>query len=1361
MTVHRRITLAILTVVLAATSLATIAGPAQAGVFEDFAASPGGDVTYREYWVPHSEFTGDCSSATGGSWFLEPNDGTGTGGPCTKSVDVTLDDPSGATRAELFLDLWRNRNTPAMRVKVNGGSFINTTKGADWARTPEVMDISGETLNTGVNTLEFKASVPVHLHDAAIRLYGVGTPPAASITTVGGIAAGTGGTINLDAASDSIDVVVDVTTLDAGANPRFLEVHAFYSGLDEDNSGEGNTVADWHALSQNNTNPGGTSQGGGPVQADGPATHHVGSVALTGTGSQTITWDDTSPFPLDLVRAQNGVRFKVRVVDGEGDVFDGDVSAQFDFTRPLSQVLWVRPDSFSDTGLHIGGGQTQQKIFNYTLNGVNNLNNVSSATLIGNYWGSPLVSFNQQPDLLANSNNNNIWDLGQVDVPLDDLQVGQNQARFRYNAAETLFGDFVEDPAPVLVMRRDDADGDTRATPIITAHPADVTLKASDGPTKSVTFTAGAVGDGIAPPGTCNGVKCYQWQVNGAPVGPADDEFSRTKQQLADGDQITVVVTDVDGDSVTSRPATVFIEPDGTSPDLSGAAWHNTSFDKRLHVQVYGNGHDRVTERIVERSIDFTALTGVTAAPGSGSNVQLVEVDPGTGNVLDSTVDAQLDGTGGTKTLIWWLEANGNSPLLGQNEERHYHLYFNADGTGTGTTPTTRVAINQSASDEGQSAFQITTDSGTWFLQDDAGAFSSLVDTDGNDWLGYSSAPGVDGVFRGYPNVSSLSESDSVDVFHPGETGVTTTVISQGPLKSVVESTVDVRAKDGVGDATWTYRSQIYPTHIRSEIVAYDGTDPNKGFWWQYEGVPGGTLTNDDKINRNEFSDGDPLDGDGARGTATQNNQEWNEDIRSDEWAFLADQGLDRSFFLAQEGDDGHTDLFREVTAADTGTGADTGSMLNLGLGRLRRNNLNNAEGLFPFVQGNPGGGEVLPVFHAGLMETSANAGGLNTIAGLVRPLVTAQAADAEDAPPDTTPPTLSNVVATGGNQSITVTWDTNEAANSNVDYGPTTSYGSTESEAPFVTSHSVTITGLACGTTYQLRARSVDGSSNTGTSTNRSATTSACPSANDGYWVMSQNGTVYEFGVANRGSGGGESIDIDATSDGEGYWILRSDGTVVARNAPNHGNISRAGFAAGERLTSLSPTPDDGGYWAFTNKGRVIQKGNAQRYPLNGQAGQPTDLTPFPLQGDIISSISTPDGKGYYMIGSDGGVFTFGNAKFHGSTGDQVLNKPVVGIVPDPDGVGYWLVSSDGGIFTFKSVFRGSLGNVTLQQPIVGAIAYGNGYMMFARDGGVFLSNTINGKNFKFSDKAFKGSVQSRLGGPAPSPVVAATVTD
>ncbi|MGD9793473.1 MAG: hypothetical protein AB7V43_08315, partial [Acidimicrobiia bacterium] len=45
---------------------------------------------------------------------------------------------------------------------------------------------------------------------------------------------------------------------------------------------------------------------------------------------------------------------------------------------------------------------------------------------------------------------------------------------------------------------------------------------------------------------------------------------------------------------------------------------------------------------------------------------------------------------------------------------------------------------------------------------------------------------------------------------------------------------------------------------------------------------------------------------------------------------------------------------------------------------------------------------------------------------------------------------------------------------------------------------------------------------------------------------------------------------------------------------------------------------------------------------------------------------------------------------------------------------------------------FLGSLGGITLNQPVIGAVPFGSGYLMVASDGGIF----------NFSDKAFYGSL-------------------
>src|SRR5205814_9698042 len=62
------------------------------------------------------------------------------------------------------------------------------------------------------------------------------------------------------------------------------------------------------------------------------------------------------------------------------------------------------------------------------------------------------------------------------------------------------------------------------------------------------------------------------------------------------------------------------------------------------------------------------------------------------------------------------------------------------------------------------------------------------------------------------------------------------------------------------------------------------------------------------------------------------------------------------------------------------------------------------------------------------------------------------------------------------------VVWTTNVPANSSIDYGTTTAYGnSTPVDPTMVTSHQVTISGLAAGTTYYFQVNLTDSKGNHG----------------------------------------------------------------------------------------------------------------------------------------------------------------------------------------------------------------------------------------------------------------------------------------
>jgi hypothetical protein len=110
-------------------------------------------------------------------------------------------------------------------------------------------------------------------------------------------------------------------------------------------------------------------------------------------------------------------------------------------------------------------------------------------------------------------------------------------------------------------------------------------------------------------------------------------------------------------------------------------------------------------------------------------------------------------------------------------------------------------------------------------------------------------------------------------------------------------------------------------------------------------------------------------------------------------------------------------------------------------------------------------------------------------------------------------------------------------------------------------------------------------------------------------------------------------------------------------------------------------------------------------------------------LNQPVVGIAATPKGRGYWLVAADGGIFTFGRARFHGSTGAMHLNSPIVGMAATRSGRGYWLVAADGGIFTFGDArFYGSAGGVYLSAPVVGMASTpsGHGYWLATANGHV-----------------------------------------
>ena len=167
-------------------------------------------------------------------------------------------------------------------------------------------------------------------------------------------------------------------------------------------------------------------------------------------------------------------------------------------------------------------------------------------------------------------------------------------------------------------------------------------------------------------------------------------------------------------------------------------------------------------------------------------------------------------------------------------------------------------------------------------------------------------------------------------------------------------------------------------------------------------------------------------------------------------------------------------------------------------------------------------------------------------------------------------------------------------------------------------------------------------------------------------------------------------------------------------------------------------PAPARSGYWMLGSTGSVYAFGDA---PHRGApAGVPT-----------TNLAATPSGAGYWVVSAGGAVRAFGDAPYLGGSPVLLPGESITSISARADGAGYWLFSDKGRAFSYGTArWLGYMGLARLNGPVLGSVATpsGDGYYMVASDGGVFA----------FGDAVFRGSMgAARLNGPvvglAPDP--------
>ena len=307
--------------------------------------------------------------------------------------------------------------------------------------------------------------------------------------------------------------------------------------------------------------------------------------------------------------------------------------------------------------------------------------------------------------------------------------------------------------------------------------------------------------------------------------------------------------------------------------------WWNSHWRMRVSLAVDVGPYQR-QDKPVEQFLNFKTLLAGIGRGGEAAvaeSFRVLEVDVN-GVVIDEVVPFQFEPlTPDSGNLIFVLTG-----ATAAQTQRYYHLYFDTTGDFAPVDVNALVEVADEVPDEGQLCYKITTANATYYFQKDAGGFSSLLDAQGNDWIGFHPYGGSDGIYRGIPNMVHPD-----NIYHPGHGNCISSLVHAGPLRVTIRSA----SKNGLWECLW----QIYPRYARLTLLR----SAPQPYWFLYEGTPGGAIDYD-----KDFS----VRSNGVRLPA---GQEWqDQDIPAPEWVYFEDSTLDRYIYLVHEQDDDLNDTF-------------------------------------------------------------------------------------------------------------------------------------------------------------------------------------------------------------------------------------------------------------------------------------------------------------------------------------------------------------------------------------------------------------------------------------------------------------------
>ncbi|MEM7379603.1 MAG: VCBS repeat-containing protein [Bacteroidota bacterium] len=337
----------------------------------------------------------------------------------------------------------------------------------------------------------------------------------------------------------------------------------------------------------------------------------------------------------------------------------------------------------------------------------------------------------------------------------------------------------------------------------------------------------------------------------------------------------------------------------------------------RIATQYSSNNLD-ITD--IDKDGDIDLLT----AEHKGEKLELqLWLNDGSGDFSKQVIDTGKENHLGTQWVD--IDLDGDLDIIGAgwDQHRYVHLWRNDKNTiakvrsdvnsQSEISKTARIVFNEVIY-EGRPHIRIETATAAYYFDKAGGGFSRIIDSYGSDWVSFKREPwgsypaSAASAFRGLPNLVFKSETDD-GAGHPGHDRCVSEVSGSNKIRTTTKS--------GLWEWEWTF----YDDYAIFEILK---TEPELGYWFLYEGTPGGVYQPEQSIYGT------------SSGGFMENTPDYfkgNIDFGQFDWAYFGKKAAANYFYVAQLTNDENMDMMSYLGNTENGALSEDG-MTVFGFGR-------------------------------------------------------------------------------------------------------------------------------------------------------------------------------------------------------------------------------------------------------------------------------------------------------------------------------------------------------------------------------------------------------------------------------------------